>query len=38
MPQCIPTLLTLKGGREIDRIIGMHPKAEITRRLERVLA
>lgn len=34
----IPTLLALKGGREVDRIIGVHPKAEITRRLERVLA
>lgn len=32
----IPTLLIIKGGREIDRIVGAHPKAEIARRLERV--
>ena len=30
----IPTLLVLKGGREIDRIVGVQPKAEIARRLE----
>jgi thioredoxin 2 len=29
----IPTLLVLQGGREIDRIIGVQPKAEIVRRL-----
>jgi thioredoxin 2 len=34
----IPTLLVLKGGREIDRIVGVQPKAEITRRLERLTA
>ena len=34
----IPTLLVLKGGREIDRIIGVQPKAEIVRRLERAIA
>jgi thioredoxin 2 len=34
----IPTLLALKGGREIDRIVGAQPKSEIARRLERVLA
>jgi thioredoxin 2 len=34
----IPTLLILKGGREVDRIVGVQPKAEIARRLERVLA
>ena len=34
----IPTLLTLKAGREIDRMIGVQPKPEIARRLERVLA
>jgi thioredoxin len=33
----IPTLLVLKGGREIDRIVGVQPKAEIVRRLERAL-
>jgi thioredoxin len=30
----IPTLLVFKGGREVDRIVGVHPKAEIVRRLE----
>jgi thioredoxin-like negative regulator of GroEL len=34
----IPTLLVLKAGREIDRIVGVQPKAEIARRLERVRA
>jgi thioredoxin 2 len=34
----IPTLLVLQNGREIDRIVGAVPKAEIVRRLERVLA
>ena len=34
----IPTLLVLKAGREIDRIVGVQPKAEIARRLERVIA
>lgn len=34
----IPTLLVLKGGREIDRILGVQPKAEIARRVERALA
>jgi len=29
----IPTLLVLKGGKEIDRIVGVQPKAEIARRL-----
>jgi thioredoxin 2 len=33
----IPTLLVLKGGQEVDRIVGVQPKAEIVRRLERVL-
>ena len=32
----IPTLLVLKAGLEIDRIVGVQPKAEIARRLERV--
>ena len=36
--QSIPTLLTLRAGREIDRMIGVQPKPEIVRRLERVLA
>ena len=34
----IPTLLVLKGGREVDRIVGVQPKAEIAHRLERALA
>lgn len=34
----IPTLLVLDGGREVDRIVGAQPKAEIARRLQRVLA
>jgi thioredoxin 2 len=33
----IPTLLLIKGGREVDRIVGVVPKAEIARRLERVV-
>lgn len=33
--QSIPTLLVLQGGREIDRIVGAQPKAELARRLER---
>lgn len=36
--QGIPTLLVFKGGREVDRLVGAHPKAEIARRLERWLA
>jgi thioredoxin 2 len=36
--QSIPTLLVLKNGREIDRIVGAQPKTEIARRLERILA
>jgi len=34
----IPTLLVLRGGREVDRIVGVVPKAEIARRLERAMA
>ena len=34
----IPTLLVLRGGREIDRMVGVLPKSEIVRRLERVAA
>ena len=34
----IPTLLVLRGGREVDRIVGVLPKAEIARRLDRALA
>src|SRR5437868_4220271 len=32
----IPTLLVLKGGRELERIVGVQPKNEIVKRLERV--
>ena len=34
----IPTLLVIKAGREIDRIVGVQPKSEIVRRLERAIA
>jgi len=34
----IPTLLVIKGGREVDRIIGVQPKQEILRRLERAMS
>ena len=33
----IPTLLLITGGREVDRIVGAVPKAEIARRLERLV-
>jgi thioredoxin 2 len=33
----IPTLLVLKDGREVDRLVGVQPKQEITRRLERAM-
>ncbi len=32
----IPTLLIIQRGREVDRLVGVHPKHEIARRLERV--
>jgi thioredoxin 2 len=35
--QSIPTLLVFKEGREVDRIVGVQPKPEIVRRLERVI-
>ena len=31
----IPTLLVIKDGREVDRIVGVQPKAAIAARLER---
>jgi thioredoxin 2 len=34
----IPTLLVLKAGREIERIVGVQPKSEIVQRLQRVAA
>ena len=36
--QSIPALLLFKGGREVDRMIGTQPKAEIVRRVERLIA
>jgi thioredoxin 2 len=36
--QSIPALLLLQNGREIDRIVGAQPKAEILRRVQRVIA
>ena len=34
----IPTLLVLRRGQEVDRIVGVQPKAEIARRLQRATA
>ena len=34
----IPTLLLFKAGQEVDRIVGVVPKEELVRRIERVLA
>ena len=36
--QSIPTLLVLKGGKEMDRIVGVQPKARIVQVLERSAA
>jgi thioredoxin 2 len=36
--QSIPTLLVLKEGRELDRLVGVQPKAAIVQRLNRVAA
>jgi thioredoxin 2 len=33
----IPTLLVLKGGKEVDRLVGVQPKQEILRRLEKII-
>ncbi len=33
----IPTLLVMKDGREVDRIVGAYPKPEIVARLERAI-
>ena len=32
----IPLLVVIKDGREVDRIIGVQPREEIERRLQRV--
>jgi thioredoxin 2 len=34
----VPTLLVLKQGKELDRIVGVQPKSEIARRLQQVIA
>ena len=34
----IPTLLFFKGGQEVDRIVGVVPKEELSRRIERVVS
>jgi thioredoxin 2 len=34
----IPTILVLKGGQEVDRIVGVQPKSAMARRLEKVTA
>jgi thioredoxin 2 len=34
----IPTMLVLKDGREVDRIVGAYPKTEIVARLEKAVA
>lgn len=34
----IPTLLLLKNGREVDRLVGARSKAEISRQIERAVA
>jgi thioredoxin 2 len=34
----IPTLVVMKNGREVDRIVGAQPKATIAQRLERLIA
>jgi thioredoxin 2 len=33
----IPTLLVLNNGKEVDRLVGVQPKQEIVRRLEKLL-
>jgi thioredoxin 2 len=35
--QSIPSLLVLRNGKEVDRIIGVQPKPEIMRRLEQAI-
>ena len=36
--QSIPTLLVLKGGKEMERIVGVQPKSAIVQVLERAAA
>ena len=33
----IPTLLLFKGGKEVDRIVGVVPKEELTRRVDAII-
>ena len=33
----IPTLLLIKGGKEVDRIVGVVPKEELTRRVDAII-
>ena len=35
--QSIPTLLVLRAGKEVDRLVGVQPKQEILRRLQHSL-
>ena len=34
----IPTVLLFKGGSEVDRIVGVVPKDELARRIEKVIS
>jgi len=34
----IPTLLLFKGGQEIDRMVGVQPKEELARRIDKTLS
>jgi thioredoxin 1 len=34
----IPTLLLFKAGKEVDRVVGVVPKEELVRRLDRVIS
>ncbi len=34
----IPTLLFFKGGQLVDQLVGVHPKAEIKKRLDALLS
>ena len=34
----IPTLLLFKAGKEVDRIVGVQPKEELVRRIDKLLA
>ena len=35
--QSIPTVLLLNGGKEMDRIVGVQPKQEIMKRVQRLI-